>query len=252
MPFAPEGPAGTLDVLYDQTDNPTTYTISSQIYGYPYERFDSQAADDFVVPTTIGSWNISAVEVVGAYNVPGGTIHVDSVNVQFYGAADGMMPQTLVYSATIVPSSDIGGHLVINLSPSAIVAPDAYWLSIQANLNYWPGQYQWSWRERTTISNTASIWQNPPDGYGTGCTTWAPRLATCDIGLYPDLLFKVSGTASAERPKPKLPDCRSGQCLYPHPQRLQLCFRRDGNLERRKPDGQVRQQHATGGCRACF
>jgi len=202
MPFAPEGPAGTLDVLYDQTDNSTTSTIASQIYGYRFEKYDNQAADDFVVPTTIGSWNISAVEVVGAYNDP--SIHVDSVNVQFYGAAGGMMPEVLVYSTTVVPASDTGGDLVINLDPSAIVAPDAYWLSVQANMNYGDGHYQWLWRERTVQSNTASIWQNPPDGYRTGCITWAPRKETCGIGGYLDLLFKVSGTASADRPKPKL------------------------------------------------
>ena len=52
---------------------------------------------------------------------------------------------------------------------------------------------QWGWTERTVQSGTASMWQNPSDGFGSGCTTWTDRL-TCLVGGEPDLIFSLSGT----------------------------------------------------------
>lgn len=201
--FAPDEVASPWAILYNQMDNLSSAPIASQNYESGYDIFDSQAADDFIVPTGIGYWRVSSIDVLGTYNVPGGSsVHVDSVNVRFYAAAGSSLPKTLVYSAVISPTSDTGGAFVVDLKTPAILAPDTYWLSIQANMNYLPERKQWLWRQRSVQSNSASVWQNPGNAYGTGCTTWSPRVATCRVGDAPDLLFRLNGTVVPENPLP--------------------------------------------------
>lgn len=203
--FAPDGVASPLAVLYDQMDNLSSAPIASQNYESDYANFDSQAADDFVIPAGIGYWKVSSLDILGTYNVPGGsTVHVDSVNVQFYAAAGSSLPKTLVYSAVIVPTNDTGGAFVVDLNTPAILAPDTYWLSVQANMNYLPERKQWLWRQRSVQSNSASVWQNPGNAYGTGCITWSPRVATCRVGDAPDLLFRLNGLVIPENPLPTI------------------------------------------------
>jgi hypothetical protein len=187
-------------VLYDQLDHIGGSGISSQEYGPGWETWDCQGADDFVIPSGIGYWKVITVEVAGTYNKPSG-VAVDSVTVQFYVAAI-TLPQTLVYSATVVPLIDMGGAFVIVLDTPALLAPDTYWLSMQANMNYSPGYKQWYWRQRTVQSNNASAWQNPGGGQHKGCLTWGARVAECGVGTDPDLPFKLSGMVIPENPLP--------------------------------------------------
>ncbi len=201
----PDGVASPWAILYSQMDNLSSAPIASQNYESGYNQFDSQAADDFIVPTGIGYWKVSSIDILGTYNVPGGSsVHVDSVNVQFYAAAGSSLPKTLVYSAVISPTSDTGGAFVVDLKTPAILAPDTYWLSIQANMNYLPERKQWLWRQRTVQSNSASVWKNPGNAYGTGCITWSPRVTTCRVGDAPDLLFRLNGTVVPENPLPTI------------------------------------------------
>ena len=74
-----------------------------------------------------------------------------------------------------------------------------YWVSVQANQNLIP-QGQWGWRDRSVQSNTNASWQNPGNGFGTGCTTWAARATTCiggsDAGA-PDQVYRLLGNDGA-------------------------------------------------------
>ncbi|QLQ04845.1 MAG: hypothetical protein HZY76_01165 [Anaerolineae bacterium] len=57
-------------------------------------------------------------------------------------------------------------------------------------------------------SNSASAWRNPGGGFGTPCTNWGARVATCGVGAYPDLLFRLSGsigTGPTPTPTPTAP-----------------------------------------------
>ena len=83
-------------ILYDQYDNATTnppVDITSQDFEASFDQYDSQAADDFVVPSG-QTWTITEVDVMGEYS--GGP--AASFNVYFYQDSGGL-PGTLVASA---------------------------------------------------------------------------------------------------------------------------------------------------------
>ncbi len=47
-----------------------------------------------------------------------------------------------------------------------------------------------------------SVWRNPVNGFGTGCTNWTPRISGCGFTPGPDMLFRLGGT-SEEIPEPR-------------------------------------------------
>lgn len=195
---------GALAVLYDQqTTNPGALTdiATSQNFEAALDQYDTQAADDFVVPAN-EAWTVNVVEVLGVYDGSGSQV-VSTVNVSLHADSGSGLPGTPVYGATLTPSSGATtGDFVITLSSPPTLGPGTYWLSIQANLDFDDGAgntRQWFWRERTVASNNASAWQNPGNGDPTHlgqCTTWKARKAVCNIGNYADLLFRLSGNTA--------------------------------------------------------
>jgi hypothetical protein len=53
-----------------------------------------------------------------------------------------------------------------------------YWVSMQVNMDYSAGGY-WQWDTRPLFEwDHEALWENPLDGWGTGCTSWH-TLAVC-------------------------------------------------------------------------
>jgi hypothetical protein len=94
----------------------------------------------------------------------------------------------------LVPTADTDGSLTLTLAPVCNLAvAGTYWVVIQVNQDHAVnGQHFWS--NRSVQSGNLSVWQNPGDGFGTGCTTWTDPI-TCGIGggVSPDLLFSLEG-----------------------------------------------------------
>jgi uncharacterized repeat protein (TIGR01451 family) len=182
-------------ILYDQTDNAGTNSITSQEFEAANTAFNNQAADDFVIPPADGTWNIDTVFAPGAYfNGPGPT---PLVNVFFYADNAGLPGTEVVAYDGLTSFTDAAGDLTIDLSASPAVLPSGtYWVSVQADMDFTPAG-QWGWTERTVQSNSPSAWRNPGGGFGTPCTDWGPRAATCLVGTLPDLVFQLQGTIGA-------------------------------------------------------
>lgn len=180
------------DVLYEQMDGASTSSFTSQNFEAGYETYDNMGADDFVVPAG-AIWTITAIDVPGVfYN---GTGPMNSVNVWFYRDNAGL-PGTQVYEALeVVPVDPANGTVSVTLTTPAQLGPGTYWLSVQSNTDFGVGG-QWGWTGRTVQSNSGAVWQNPGDGFGSGCTTWTLR-TTCiasSAGI-PDSLFRLNGTS---------------------------------------------------------
>jgi hypothetical protein len=182
---------GDVVVLYDQTSGAGGASLTSQNFEALYDTYDNQGADDFVV--TAPGWAIDLVENLGVYY--NGTGPANSVNVFFYTNSGGF-PGTLVEQRlNVTPTSGLAtGSFVIPITPAVNLAPGTYWLAIQANLDYGVGG-QYGWTEHLPIG-TASAWQNPGGGFGTPCTSWGYRVATCGVvgtAGYDDFAFRISG-----------------------------------------------------------
>jgi len=73
-------------------------------------------------------------------------------------------------------------------------------MSVRANMLFDPDG-QWFWNERTVQTLSPFVWENPGDGFKTGCLTFSYAQAECDAD-FPDLLFQLMGE---ERPFPQVP-----------------------------------------------
>ena len=180
-------PAAALAVLYDQMDNAGSNSHISQDFETANDQYDSQLADDFVVP--VGQiWSISGVDVLGAYwNGPG---PADSFNVFFYANAGGL-PGAPVGTRLAQPNTS-DANAVISLSSPVLLTAGTYWVSVQARMDLSPGG-QWGVTERTVLSNGPAAWLNAGGGFGSGCTTWGVK-SSCIVGSGPDLAFRLNGS----------------------------------------------------------
>jgi len=192
-PLSPAARAAPKVVLYDQYDNPAGDGINSQDWEAANDANDSLAADDFVV-TSGQTWTISGVDVDGGYSTTGPAA---SVNVFFYTNGAGDLPGTLIASrlGQTYVQGPAPGDFVVTLSPAVSLNSGTYWVSVQARQDSTVGQ--WFWSYRSVQSNQGAAWQNPGNGFQTGCTTWTRRTACPLTGNgAPDLVFRLNGTTA--------------------------------------------------------
>jgi hypothetical protein len=180
-----------LTVLYDQNSDAQGYSDISQNFESSFDQYDSQGADDFTVPK--GSiWVINEVDVAGLYfNGPGLAV---SENVFIYKGSN-KHPNKLVAEMDNVVGDDDGvGNFVINLGKKGIRLKKGgeYWVSVQVNMDFSAGG-EWGWATRNTQVGTAAQWQNPGDGFATGCTTWSNEQACLGDTAGPDHMFTLRG-----------------------------------------------------------
>lgn len=182
---------GAPTLLYDQNNNASGNGAPDQDFEAAFNAYDSRGADDFEV-TFAGGWVVEQVTTVGT---TGGA--TTSVDVQFLADAAGFpdaAPVTGCDYPGIVPTSQVGGSFVLDLPTGCNLTTGFYWVAIQANQDFGTaGQHFWS--NRTVQSNQGAVWENPGDGFATGCTTW-DRMTTCGVGggASPDFLFQILGT----------------------------------------------------------
>ena len=187
-------------VLYDQYDNFSTEktpNIPSQDAETALDFFDSQAADDFIVPAG-QTWQVTEVDVLGEYDSAGPAA---SFHVFFYENGAGDLPGLLVASRLENPYTG-SNDFVITLTEPVTLPEGHYWVSVQARQDITQAGF-WLWHNRTIQSNSGAAWQNPGNGFGTGCVVWIRRV-TCAVlqQTAPDQVFRLIGTSAAVTPTP--------------------------------------------------
>jgi hypothetical protein len=176
--------AASAAVLYDQTTGTPEGTVPSA-HRSPPAPSDADAADDFIVPPGF-LWTLSSVDVKGdAPSV------VQTGNATLFADAGGR-PGTELFRQGGIP---FPGGLVENLPLSGAppLPPGHYWLSIYTTWSISP----WDWRRQSPAYGYPAVWENPPNGDGTGCTTFQP-LAQCGYAASrgTDLQFRLNGDAT--------------------------------------------------------
>jgi hypothetical protein len=178
-------------VLYDQMDNDGGTGVTSQNFEASFDAYDNMGADDFVVPTGF-KWLVKEVDVAGVYY--NGSGPANSVHVAFYKNKGGL-PAALVADFPAAAYTDSGfGSFNVTLPSTAKLKAGKYFVSVQSNQDFAVAG-QWGWEIRSVQSGSPAAWQNPGDGFGTGCTTWG-SLSTC-LGYGPDFMFRLMGKAKA-------------------------------------------------------
>jgi hypothetical protein len=180
----------TVVVLYDQNDSDDGIGIVSQNFESSFDQYDAQAADDFTVPAG-GRWKIKEVDVTGVYF--NGSGPAASENVTFYKDRHGRPGKTV--GSYTVTGADSFGSFVMDLGKGQQVrgglSGRTYWVSVQANLDFFAGG-EWGWENRTGTNGGAAQWQNPGNGFATGCSTWGDENVCIPDGQG-DHMFTIRG-----------------------------------------------------------
>lgn len=205
-------PAGaSAEELYNQIDETSPQSINSQDFNDANNAFDAMAADDFVVPAG-ETWKVEATLARGFKEGPG---TATSANVKIFADAGGT-PGAEMFSA-VAPAT---GYPHMNLSFAGPTLPaGTYWLGVSAILD--PGAAppfsQWYWSENSEPFGAPSVYRNPGDGFGTGCTGFTPK-SSCNFPtgappgphLAPSQSFSLSGTRMVT-PPPEDPACTAAE-----------------------------------------
>ena len=180
-------------VLYDQINSPASFNVTSQDFETANNASDSFAADDFVVPAG-QTWTVNQVEVVGSYFNGAGP--AASVNIAFYANTGSNLPGSPVAGCSYLGAAYSGGaNFNVTLPTACVLSSGTYWVSVQSRQDFAPAG-QWGWNNRLAAANNGAAWQNPGNGFSTGCTTWGRKTTCLPSQDGPDQLFRLSGTAS--------------------------------------------------------
>ena len=189
--------------------------MTSQDFEPALDQFDSSGADDFIVPAA-AYWAINGVDVQGFCDAPCG---IAGFHVRFYATNSSTrpLPGRLVCERLRQPFTRLPGSLdfAIDLSSPCRLDSGAYWVSVQARQDRENGQ--WFWIARTLMSgNAGAAWQNPGDGFETGCVNWGRR-TECDGALGdPDNVFRLRGISTLPPPPPPPPHPRHRRHRHHH------------------------------------
>ena len=159
--------------------------IHSQNFEPSYDAFDSVAADDFRVSTRCRARYLRLVGEIG-----GSVAYPHSEQVTFY-RNDGGKPGKVIRSDTVVGEFSDNGTVEITLDPPARLRPGrTYWLSVQADMDF-EDEGQWWVYTRGDIDGNHAVWQNPGDGFDTGCVDWTPIGLCAGDPWDGDLVFEI-------------------------------------------------------------
>jgi len=201
------------NVLYDQNDrtDDSGVGIVSQNFEPEYDIYDSSGADDFTVPANT-IWRIRRVATTGTYF--DGTGDGVSATVTFYrnSVTKGGLPGAPITSVLVANPDRVGlGSFDMRLGRTIKLTGGhaggrTYWVGVVANMDFNVGG-EWGWESRNTQFGNPSAWENPEDGFSTGCTTWQTTNSCIGAGEGPTTCSR-SSDGPHRRPDPRHPPGR--------------------------------------------
>lgn len=179
-------------ILYNQnSNNESSYILSSEFtcgsYTFAYSAY---GADDFVIPKG-RTWTVKQVDVTGQFF--NGSGPATNLNVTFYKDGHGK-PGNPVKNGTFTGLATTGQPNFTTTLPGKGLRLRAgrYWLSVFPDMDFVASVGEWGWELNSVQHGKAAMWENPGDGFGTGCTTW-DTLQNC-LARTGDLMFDLKGT----------------------------------------------------------
>jgi hypothetical protein len=190
---APAVTKGSGVVLFSNNTNDAGIGISSQNFEPAFAGYDDVAADDFFVPAHT-TWHVTEVDVSGVY-YNGSPGPADSETVTFYKNGH-RQPGTEKVAYTLL-GTDNAGSFAIDLPGKGVTfrggtRGKTFWLSVVANMNFHP-KGQWAWETSTNAIGNPNVWENPSNGFGTGCTAWTV-VNSCFPGEGASQMFALFGS----------------------------------------------------------
>jgi hypothetical protein len=165
----PQPPRSPKALLYSQLANPTGGNHTSQEFS-DFPAFTNRAAEDFVVG--LFGWTVGQIFVAGSNS--GGAAPTTIVDVTFLTNSGGLpgVPVAGCDYPNLTTVTDTAGDLTITLSPPCVLPAGTFWVSVRADKPFGTSG-QWYWDEQSVAAGSPYAWENPGNGFGTGCTAWS-------------------------------------------------------------------------------
>jgi hypothetical protein len=193
-----------LTTLYSQNSpNGSANTSQNFTSGSFGTIYNNSGADDFVVPAG-HNWTIKRIDVSGVYPECTSNTYCGpptSETIIFYKskhgkpgaiAAKGTAAYTLNCTDTQGNfSCKIPGPKGNGLKLAGGTAGKDYFVGVVANMSFQTGRY-WYWYATNGGGNNPGVWENPGNGFNTGCATWTQK-SKC-LGGTNEWAFDVKGT----------------------------------------------------------
>ena len=188
--------------LYDQSAGSDSFAIVSENFtsGEFGTTYNDHGADDFLLPGTT-KHKITYVLANGVDYVHYGYAEPTSFDVVFYKkikVKNGVDVSKVIKSCPGSGFIDLdGGHGAVAIAVSGCGAKvkGGKWhaVSVTANMDF-DLAFEWFWHTNLTQNNKPALWENPGNGFGTGCTVWT-EMQNClpNTGVGPDLAFAIYG-----------------------------------------------------------
>lgn len=201
-------------VLYTQGGSTwTTQFVTTLFPAGADDDLDSELADDFEVPADT-TWHIDGVKAPGQDFGEDMDYYPATVNVTFYNNSGGLPGSVACnYDAIPVTSYSAVMDLTVELPTDCTLGTGHYWFAIQTIATLSDNSIEgWFWRSAGgVLYGNEAAWRNPPDGWGTGCTSWA-AVSTCASGQY-DRLFTLYGSTEAGAAPPAIQVPNEGEIM---------------------------------------
>jgi len=183
--------------LYSQMGIDTgVAVISSNFTDSSFAAYSSAGADDFAVPSG-HKWRITEVDVTGAYFNGSAPAVSESVFIYQDKAGKKALPGRKLAECDNLQGSDSNGSFAILLPKAcqrSLAGGSTYWVSVVALSAFTAGGAIWGWETTHRQHGIPAAWENPRDGFGTGCTIWGVMQdCTGDGGEGPDFMFALKG-----------------------------------------------------------
>jgi hypothetical protein len=189
--IAPSGTVTTL--LYDQFVNATTNGIVVNDSTSSSDSFDSEAADDFVVPA--GGWTVQQFNFQGFTNSANVWSATSNVFVFPDNAGTPAAAPQCSYPGVANSYNATTAVISVTLPTACVLAAGKHWVSLQAVANFIADGNVYFAAGSSPVANSGGVWENPGDAYATGCSSFA-AIPSCITGADPDLAFQVLGSAT--------------------------------------------------------
>lgn len=167
--------------------------IVSQIFSDPGDDvFDSAGAQQ--VTPMARTCKITTVQVVAGYFNGAGP--ANSFEVTFSRVGHGvptrvLSTQTLDY---VVTNEDVFTFRLGSGGPPTWHRSRSLAVTVRADMAFASGG-EWGWHTSTNSANTPATWENPGDGFATGCTTWQPMQSCFSVKQGPSFMVTLGGRA---------------------------------------------------------
>lgn len=182
--------------LYDQNDDDAGVAVLSSELDGAFANYSAAGADDFTVPAG-HKWRIREVDVTGAWD--NGSGPATFVNVFFYASKNRLPGSPVAQCGNLYGAEESQGSFAIKIPKSCgavLRGGQKYWIAVSTAVEFYCCG-DWTWETRNGRKGSQAAWQNPGDGFGTGCTAWAVmRSCVSAEGAGPDFMFTLKGEDS--------------------------------------------------------